>query len=257
MPSLVVLAPHPDDESYPFAGTIALAAAAGWRCTILPATAGEGGECAIEPGASPARLAAIRLAELETAARILGADVAPCLGLPDGGVGASPDLPGLLEARLRVLAPDLVLALGPDGAYGHPDHLALHAAALVARPPGAALAFAAFPRGLFLPQYELCRPLLGDPPVVAPGALGSDDPPARIDIRTTAARKLAAIAAHRSQLPGGDPHRLFPPGIVGALLDEEWLVPATPADLPALERLQRDIAALAGTFPPGRSSDRV
>ena len=34
-------------------------------------------------------------------------------------------------------------------------------------------------------------------------------------------RKLASIAAHQSQLPGGDPEALFPPGIVASLLDVE------------------------------------
>ena len=46
-----------------------------------------------------------------------------------------------------------------------------------------------------------------------------------IDLRLDVAdpeRKRAAIAAHRSQLVEGDPASLFPPGIVDALLREEW-----------------------------------
>jgi LmbE family N-acetylglucosaminyl deacetylase len=42
-----------------------------------------------------------------------------------------------------------------------------------------------------------------------------------LDIRTVRDRKLAAIAAHRTQLPGGDPRAIFPPGIIDALLDVE------------------------------------
>ena len=62
-----------------------------------------------------------------------------------------------------------------------------------------------------------------------------------LDIRPVRDTKLAAIAAHRTQLPGADPHAIFPPGIVDALLDvERYSVPG-PCD--AVEALFQSIAA--------------
>ena len=63
--------------------------------------------------------------------------------------------------------------------------------------------------------------MMGDPPEPPPSAIGSDTFDLAVDIRGVAGPKLAAIAAHRTQLPGGDPHALFPPGIVRELLAEE------------------------------------
>jgi len=48
-----------------------------------------------------------------------------------------------------------------------------------------------------------------------------------VDVRSAREIKLASIRAHRSQLPGGDPEALFPPGIVTALLKEEWFADAS------------------------------
>ena len=44
MPALLAIIPHPDDESYSFGGTLALAAAASWRCLVQCATSGERGK---------------------------------------------------------------------------------------------------------------------------------------------------------------------------------------------------------------------
>jgi len=62
----------------------------------------------------------------------------------------------------------------------------------------------------------------GRPAEPPASAIGAAHPDHEVNIQTVAATKLAAIAAHRTQLPGGDPRALFPPGIVDALLDQEW-----------------------------------
>jgi N-acetyl-1-D-myo-inositol-2-amino-2-deoxy-alpha-D-glucopyranoside deacetylase len=117
------------------------------------------------------------------------------------------------------------VTLGADGAYGHPDHLAVHRWVVDAwravGPPRPPLLFAAFTPGLFVPQYEKCIAMMGDPPDPPAHVIGA----ARIDyelaIRSVVSQKRAALAAHRSQLPAGDPAALFPPGIVAALLEVE------------------------------------
>lgn len=226
MPTILAFVAHPDDETYSFGGTLALAARAGWRCTVYAATAGEGGER--HDGGAPGReaLAEARLRELEASCRALGAEPPVCWNLPDGGLSQIASQADRVEQAIRERRPDVVLSLGRDGAYGHPDHLAVFrwvTEAMAAANDEPALLLAAFPAGLFLPQYELCRTVgvLGDPPVLEPGDLGAGKVHYRVPIGDTAGQKLAAIAAHRTQLPDGDPRALFPPRIIDGLLSIE------------------------------------
>ena len=141
---------------------------------------------------------------------------------------------------LTELEPELVLALGADGAYGHPDHLAVCAwtrEAVAGARTKPVLLFAAFPSDLIRPQYELCRAagVLGEPPALGPEQLGVAQPHYGVPIADVAERKFAAIAAHRSQLPSGDPHRLFPQGIVAQLAAREGFLDESGA--PSLETL--------------------
>lgn len=222
MPTALAVIPHPDDESYSFAGTLALLARAGWTCEVVCASAGEGGERHDGGPQGAAALADARIAELRESCGLLGATLVDAWRLPDGGVRSDAVTPRLVAALERS-SPDALLTLGADGAYGHPDHLAVYDAvvATTAAPGGPPLLLAAFPRGLFLPQYELCRDMMGDPPSPSPEAIGQDSFDLVVDIGAVAETKLAAIAAHRTQLPGGDPEALFPPGIVAELLSEE------------------------------------
>ncbi|MBI2766184.1 MAG: PIG-L family deacetylase [Chloroflexi bacterium] len=225
MPVLLAIIPHPDDETYSFAGTIALAARAGWDCLIASATAGEAGK---RHGGGPPGPFAVRDArerELAHSALVLGAKPPFFLGLPDGDLRHCEGGPELVQKLIRRVQPDLVLSLGADGAYGHPDHVVLHGwvrQAWESLPaPRPALLFAAFPPGLFLAQYEKCIDMMGVPPRPARAEIGAAPWHYEVDIRATAPVKLAAVAAHRTQLPGGDPETLFPPGIVAALLETE------------------------------------
>lgn len=223
MPTALAIIPHPDDESYSFGGTLARLARGGWRCAVACASRGEAGERHDGGDPQPAALAAAREAELRASCALLGAGFAAVWGLPDGALRDTDGGP-LVARTVRETRPDLLLALGSDGAYGHPDHLAVYRwvrEAITADATGVPALFATFPRGLFLPQYELCRPMMGDPPEPPPTAIGSDTFDLAVDVRGVAGPKLAAIAAHRTQLPGGDPHALFPPGIVRELLAEE------------------------------------
>jgi LmbE family N-acetylglucosaminyl deacetylase len=222
---LLAIIPHPDDESYSFAGTIAFAARAGWECLIASATAGEAGKR--HDGGAPGLFALrdARERELAHSALLLGAKPPFFLSLPDGDLRHREGGPALVQKLIRRVQPDLVLSLGADGAYGHPDHVVLHGwvqQAWESLPaPRPALLFAAFPPGLFLPQYEKCIHMMGLPPRPAAAEIGAATWHYEVDIRAAAEVKLASIAAHRTQLPGGDPESLFPAGIVAALLATE------------------------------------
>jgi len=119
---------HPDDESLGTGGTLAKYAAEGVETYLVTATRGERGrfvDGATRP--SDAVVGCTREAELRAAAKELGIREVTCLGYPDGGVdGVSPDMAqAAIAEQLRRIAPHVVITFGPDGAYGHPDHIAI------------------------------------------------------------------------------------------------------------------------------------
>lgn len=246
MPRLLAFIPHPDDESYSFGGTIALAARTGWDCYVECASFGERGKRHDGDDTTPNGVAEAREAELEASCRRLGANPPGFWGLPDGELRLHRGEQRRILAAITRLQPNLVLTLGSDGVYGHPDHIALHrwvseawSALPAGRPP---LLYAAFPPGLFLPQYEKCIGMMGDPPTPPPTAIGAAERHYAVDIHPVRETKLASIGAHRSQLPGGDPEALFPPGLVHALLEEEWFTDASGRADPGTVALMRTLA---------------
>jgi LmbE family N-acetylglucosaminyl deacetylase len=119
---------HPDDESLGTGGTLAKYAAEGVETYVITATRGErgrfgdGGE---RPG--PEVVGRTREAELRAAAKELGVREVVVLGHPDGALD-SYDPAGAFEAvarHLRRIRPHVVVTFGPEGAYGHPDHIAI------------------------------------------------------------------------------------------------------------------------------------
>ena len=125
---LMAVLAHPDDESLGLGGTLAKYAAEGIATSLVCATRGERGWTG-EPAAYPGPLALGRLreAELRAAADALGiADVA-LLDYLDGDLRCADPTEAVarIVAELRRVRPDVVVTFGPDGAYGHPDHVAI------------------------------------------------------------------------------------------------------------------------------------
>ncbi|MFO0751208.1 MAG: PIG-L family deacetylase [Myxococcota bacterium] len=211
--------PHPDDEAWAAGGLLARAAAAGAEVHLVSVTAGEAGT---NRGGADGPIAVVRAAELRAAAAALGAAAVHVLGLPDGGLAtASFDA---VAACLERLGPAVVVALGDDGGYGHADHVALTRALRALVPASTPLWLAAFPPGLFEPvRAGLAR---RRPELCADVRLGVAQP--TFELALTAderRRKLLAIRAHRSQLPGGDALRFLGPGVVARLIEREgWVV---------------------------------
>ena len=201
---------HPDDESITTGGTIATLVAAGAAVTVLTCTRGELGE--VIPAdlqyllASPDALGAHREIELAAAMNALGVRDHRFLGsrgarweeLPprrylDSGMrwgekGAvaldSLGEESLAAAPLGEVAADIaavvaevdatvVASYDGNGGYGHPDHVRAHDAARRA----AEVMGVAF--------FEIAT---------------DGDGPVSVDVTPVAARKRAALAAHRSQL---------------------------------------------------------
>jgi LmbE family N-acetylglucosaminyl deacetylase len=141
---LCVLA-HPDDESLGTGGALALAAADGAETYVVTATRGERGRFSIGDRPSDDVVGSTREAELRAAAAELGVREVTILGYPDGGVAVvnAAEATAAIAAHIRRIRPHVVVTFGPDGAYGHPDHIAISqftTAAVVSAAPEHAVA---------------------------------------------------------------------------------------------------------------------
>lgn len=119
---IVVLSPHPDDESLGVGGLIAAAAAAGIPVHVLLVTLGEGSH-PDSPTATPAQLAPIREAEFVDALTRLHPVVRhDVLRIPDGGLdGERPRIAGALRSAVGAAGDD-PLIVAPWRGDGHRDH---------------------------------------------------------------------------------------------------------------------------------------
>ncbi|MGQ0842460.1 N-acetyl-1-D-myo-inositol-2-amino-2-deoxy-alpha-D-glucopyranoside deacetylase [Actinokineospora sp.] len=148
-PRLLLVHAHPDDESLCTGGTIARYAAAGVQVTLVTCTLGEAGEIIpaslAQLGADAAdQLGGYRVAELRAACAALGVSDHRYLGgmgrwrdsgMVDTAANRHPrafvagDLAEQTAALAAILAdvrPQVVVTYGPDGGYGHPDHIRAH-----------------------------------------------------------------------------------------------------------------------------------
>jgi LmbE family N-acetylglucosaminyl deacetylase len=220
---LMAILAHPDDESMAIGGTLARYAAEGVDVTLITATRGQRGW----PGApadypGPDSLGRRREGELRAAARVLGLSEVVTLDYMDGDLDqAHPEQIACdLVAHIRRVRPDVVLTWGPDGGYGHPDHVAIgeFATAAVMRaadprsghrcPTRAPHSVSKFFHIAWSPRTAAAFTYaFGDlhievdgvirRPVITPDWLVR----ARVDTRMFARTAWQAIACHRSQLP--------------------------------------------------------
>ncbi len=131
-PRLMAVLAHPDDESLGVGGTLAKYASEGVDVFLLTATRGDGGRYrGHRPGdpqhPGPVALATIREAELRAAASVLGVREVSLLDYHDQHLDRANPREAIADiaGHLRRVRPDVVVTFGPDGAYGHPDHIAI------------------------------------------------------------------------------------------------------------------------------------
>jgi LmbE family N-acetylglucosaminyl deacetylase len=211
---------HPDDEAIFTGGTIAKLAAAGHRVVIAVATGGELGGLH-HPGADRDGLAFLRRAETERAAGLLGAAEVQYLDYLDSGMPGDPanEAPGSLwsadvaevAARLAAILDDVkadhLVVYDEFGVYGHPDHIAVHRAGiLAAAETGIVTLYESTVDREYLHFVEthlveeailatdlgLARSHLGVPSVLVTTT---------VDVHDVLDAKRAAMAAHASQIP--------------------------------------------------------
>jgi len=125
---LMAVLAHPDDESLGFGGTLARYSAEEVQTYLVTATRGERGRFfSPDRKAEPAEVGRVREAELRAAAAVLGIREVFILGYPDGAVDQIDTATAIaaIVQHIRRVRPHVILTFGPDGAYGHPDHIAI------------------------------------------------------------------------------------------------------------------------------------
>jgi N-acetyl-1-D-myo-inositol-2-amino-2-deoxy-alpha-D-glucopyranoside deacetylase len=214
--SLLLVHAHPDDESIITGGLILRARDEGHRVVVVTCTGGEEGEVHNLDASVRSRLAEVREAELRAACAILGVDRLELLRYRDSGMAGSPanehpesfqraptdEVAKRLVLLLRAEQPDTVVTYGPDGTYGHPDHVRAHEATAAALEvlrregwsPDATLWHA-------LPRNSVDRLGVRAHPALRAVGIPEGEITTSIDVRAVLPRKRAAIAAHVSQNP--------------------------------------------------------
>ena len=132
--AILALFAHPDDESFAVGGTLARYAAEGIPISIITATRGERSTLGESGRFSTEALGRLRTRELKRAAAVLGVKEVRILGYPDGGLSELPagKLESDIAAAIEEIRPSAVLTFDVGGVTGHPDHIAMAAAATMA-----------------------------------------------------------------------------------------------------------------------------
>jgi N-acetylglucosamine malate deacetylase 2 len=184
---VVVILPHPDDESFGCSGTVAKFRKQGIPVTYLCGTLGEMGRNMGNPKfANRETLPDVRKQELINACKVLDMELV-MLGLRDKTIEfeSRDEIAAMLKEHLEKISPTLVITHYPDHAV-HPDHNAMGAAVIEAvkqmeeerRPE-------VWAQAITLDKYET----LGQPDVV-------------MDVKDVFDIKLKAIECHKSQFGG-------------------------------------------------------
>ena len=129
---LMVVTAHPDDETLGFGGVLARYAGEGVETFLVTATRGNRGRYFGHAAGSPehpgeAALSQIRERELHAAAAVLGVRHVAVLDYHDQQLDQA-DVDKAVTAivgQIRQARPQVLLTFAPDGAYGHPDHIAI------------------------------------------------------------------------------------------------------------------------------------
>lgn len=188
--NILVILPHPDDEAFGIAGSLAKYIQDGAHVTYACLTLGEmGRNMGVPPFANRVTLSAIRKLELEESCRVIGIQDLRMLGFHDKMIEFEPHekLDEQIDALIKELTPSLVITFYP-GYSVHPDHDACGAA--VIRSIGR------------LPSNQ--RPVVH---CVAfsknhEQAIGKSD--VKNDVKPFLDKKMASIQAHRSQFQAAE-----------------------------------------------------
>ena len=217
---LMIVMPHPDDECFGCASTIARYGAEGATVSLLTMTRGGAGLWNGRAAGDLRRLTDVRELELRDAAAELGVTFLETLDYPDGALEKVEEVEEVRERFLgdivrclRSHRPQVVVTFGPEGTYGHPDHkvvsrMTVQACALSGDPSAYELEALALGLSAWSPSklyFQTATTMTVETLKLPP------QPPitTRVSIRGFKEAKLRAFARHRTQTQEWEPLRKF------------------------------------------------
>ena len=123
---LMCFTAHPDDECGAFGGALMVAHQRGVETSVVCLTEGRAGSHRGN-ARNDDELASLRRHEFAAALRVLSVDHGEVLNYPDGAVDEIPPAIAIraIASHIRRIRTYVIVTFGPDGAYGHPDHIAI------------------------------------------------------------------------------------------------------------------------------------
>lgn len=183
---VLIILPHPDDESFATAGTIMHYKDLGYKVTYLCLTKGEmGRNLGNPPLANRETLPKVREKELQEAAKILGIDEVIFFGLRDKTIEFhdEEDLAKRMKETIEKLMPEKIFTFYP-GFSIHPDHDACGAIVC---------------RAVEMIENEK-RPKLYAMAIAKGATKVIGKPHITYDVKKYSDRKMRALKAHRTQM---------------------------------------------------------
>jgi LmbE family N-acetylglucosaminyl deacetylase len=246
--SLMGVYAHPDDEQGA-SGSMRKYSQAGVRTTLVCATRGEAGEIAPGVEATPENLGSVREEEMRCAAKTIGVDNLYFLDYRDSGMAGTAinedplsfhqapifEVAEKITRIMRRERPQVITTFDPWGGYGHPDHIKIHRATLIAyfaagdprsfqeqiqkeglepwRPQK--LYYGAFGKSRFQEYFDILE-ANGEPipdmfRELIRRAIPDQAITTRIDVEEFMDVKIEALQCHASQLPPDSFFRRMPP----------------------------------------------
>ncbi|MED1724808.1 PIG-L deacetylase family protein [Brevibacillus parabrevis] len=197
MKKLMVVFPHPDDESFACGGTLAKCKAEGKETCYLCITSGCKGRSGPFEIDCREKLARHREQELTKAAEVLGIKRLDLFRYADGSLQHADlaELTAKIREAIVEWKPDVVITFPPDGVTGHPDHIVTcKATTLAVEQAEAQLAADEYPDLYYvsIPHYYDHCPDSGPQPAVPITG--------KVDITDYRTQKGEALRAHQSQV---------------------------------------------------------
>jgi LmbE family N-acetylglucosaminyl deacetylase len=234
---------HPDDEGQ-IAGIMAKYASQGTDVYLVSATRGELGTTTDLSLLEGKTLAQLREEELRCVCRVLGVKSLRFLGYQEGSFHmANPgEVIGKIVDIIREFIPHVIITFGPEGVYGHRDHVAIGRSVTAAfhacheRNLSRGLQFSmklyytAYPRSLFdrLRNQGIEFNIEIDETIHRISGVPDKKITTVIDVADFQDRKREAFLCHRSQARAGDFRSMIMEGKLRDLLVTERLVRVFP-----------------------------
>ncbi len=258
---------HPDDEAFPVGGALVAHTRRGVDVRLVTTTLGEEGEIRQEGSATRETLGQIRRVELGCAVQALRLGSNDVWGYRDSGMQGwesnnhpkafinadSGEVLERLVLEIRRFRPQVVLTFGPDGLYGHPDHIAIsnhttEAFRLTADPAAfphqlsgglethqpQRLFYSVRPRGF---RRQWAEALRGEGidwpmPTLEQDLQGVPDEEMHLELDVSGdgdmEAKISCILCHRTQVAPDWPYHRVPRQVTARILGREFYVRAHP-----------------------------